>query len=90
MGLTTVRTYMRQLRRSQRETLLLLLWSPGGAAQFDFFEVTVRAQGKQRKAWKLVMRMVYSGHDFVALYEHCSRLLPTSSACRWPSAASVP
>lgn len=40
----------------------------------DFFEVSVEEDGEMRKAWKFVMRLMYSGRDFVRLYEGCDQL----------------
>ena len=41
----------------------------GNEAQVDFFEVTVEVGGERRKAWKFLMRLMYSGRDFVWLYD---------------------
>jgi hypothetical protein len=40
----------------------------------DFFEVTVEEGGRVGKAWKFVMRLMYSGRDFVWLYDRCDQL----------------
>ena len=40
----------------------------------DFFEVTVDVGGERRKAWKFVLRLMYSGRDFVWLYDSCDQL----------------
>jgi len=40
----------------------------------DFFEVTVEEDGTIRKAWKFLMRLMYSGQDFVWLYDRCDQL----------------
>lgn len=40
---------------------------PGEEAQVDFFEVSVEEDEQVRKAWKFVMRLMYSGRDFVRL-----------------------
>ena len=45
-----------------------LVHRPGDEAQVDFFEVTVDEGGRRRKAWKFLMRSMYSGRDFVHLY----------------------
>jgi hypothetical protein len=47
---------------------------PGEEAQVDFFEVSVEEGGQIRKAQKFVMRLMYSGRDFVRLYERCDQL----------------
>ena len=46
-----------------------LVHRPGDEAQVDFFEVTVELRGERRKAWKFLMRLMYSGRDFVRLYD---------------------
>jgi len=74
VGITTVRTYLREKRRQQAEVFVPLVWRVGDAAQVDFFEVTVSLQGELRKAWKFVMRLMYSGRDFVWLYERADQL----------------
>jgi transposase len=51
-----------------------LIHRPGDEAQVDFFEVTVEEGGIVRKAWKFVMRLMYSGRDFVWLYDGCDQL----------------
>ena len=41
-----------------------LVHQPGDEAQVDLFEVTVDIGGERIKAWKFVMRLMYSGRDF--------------------------
>ncbi|MCA1729864.1 MAG: IS21 family transposase [Actinobacteria bacterium] len=74
VGLTTVRDYLRERRRKRAEVFVPLVHRPGEEAQVDFFEVTVEEDGQSRKAWKFVMRLMYSGRDFVRLYERCDQL----------------
>jgi transposase len=74
VGITTVRDYLRERRRRRREVFVPLVHRPGEEAQLDFFEVTVEEGGQTRKAWKFVMRLMYSGRDFVGLYERCDQL----------------
>lgn len=74
VGVTTVRDYMRELKLRDREVYVPLEWLPGDAAQVDFFEVTVRIGGEPTKAWLFLMRMVYSGHDFVWIYPRCDQI----------------
>src|SRR5215216_4709233 len=74
VGLTTVRNYLREKRRSEAEVFVPLVHRPAEEAQVDFFEVTVEEGGHRRKAWKFVMRLMYSGKDFVRLYEGCDQL----------------
>ena len=40
----------------------------------DFFEVTVEEAGEIRKAQKFVMRLMYSGRDYVRLYDRADQL----------------
>ena len=51
-----------------------LVHRPGDEAQVDFFEVTVELGGERRKAWKFLMRLMYSGRDFVRLYDRQDQL----------------
>ncbi len=69
VGVTLVRDYLREWRRRRAEVYVPLVHRPGDEAQVDFFEVTVEVGGERRKAWKFLMRLMYSGRDFVRLYE---------------------
>jgi transposase len=64
VGITTVRDYLRERRRKRAEVFVPLVHRPGEEAQVDFFEVAVEEDGQMRKAWKFVMRLMYSGRDF--------------------------
>lgn len=74
VGITTVRDYLRERRRQKAEVFIPLIHRPGEEAQVDFFEVTVEEDGEFRKVWKFVMRLVYSGKDFVRLYDRADQL----------------
>lgn len=74
VGVTTVRDYLREKRRKEAEVFIPLAHRPGDEAQVDFFEVTVEEDGEQKKVWKFVMRLMYSGRDFVRLYEKADQL----------------
>jgi transposase len=74
VGITTVRDYLREKRRKEAEVFIPLVHRPGDEAQVDFFEVSVEEGGEKRKAQKFVMRLMYSGKDFVRLYERCDQL----------------
>ncbi|MCA1837269.1 MAG: IS21 family transposase [Actinobacteria bacterium] len=74
VGITTVRNYLREKRRQKAEVFIPLVHRPGEEAQVDFFEVTVEEDGELRKVCKFVMRLMYSGRDFVWLYERCDQL----------------
>jgi transposase len=74
VGITTVRDYLRERRRKRAEVFVPLVHRPGEEAQVDFFDVTVEEDGQLRKAWKFVMRLMYSGRDYVRLYEGCDQL----------------
>jgi transposase len=74
VGITTVRDYLRERRRRRQEVFVPLVHRPGEEAQVDFFDVTVEEGGETRRAWKFVMRLMYSGRDFVRLYEGCDQL----------------
>lgn len=74
VGVTTVRDYLREKRRKKAEVFIPLVHRPGEGAQVDFFEVTIEEDGEFRKAWKFVMRLMYSGRDFVKLYDRADQL----------------
>ncbi|MCA1837314.1 MAG: IS21 family transposase [Actinobacteria bacterium] len=74
VGITTVRDYLREKRRQKAEVFIPLVHRPAEEAQVDFFEVAVEEDGETRKVWKFVMRLMYSGRDFVWLYERCDQL----------------
>jgi transposase len=74
VGVTTVRDYLREKRRRRAEVFIPLIHRPGDEAQVDFFEVTVEEDGEFKKAWKFVMRLMYSGRDFVRLYDRADQL----------------
>lgn len=74
VGITTVRKYLREKRRQKAEVFVPLIHRPGEEAQVDFFEVTVEEAGEFRKAWKFVMRLAYSGRDYLRLYDHADQL----------------
>ena len=74
VGITTVREYLREKRRQVAEVYIPLIHRPGDEAQVDFFEVTVDEDGIRHKAWKFLLRLMYSGRDFAWLYEHCDQL----------------
>lgn len=73
VGVTTVRTFLRERRRQEAEVYVPLVHRPG-EGQVDFFEVTVDVGGERRKAWKFLLRLMYSGRDFVWLYDRCDQL----------------
>jgi hypothetical protein len=73
-GITVVRDYLREKRRRAAEVFIPLVHHPGEEGQFDFFDVDVEEDGIFRKAWKLVLRLPYSGRDFVRLYDSCDQL----------------
>ncbi len=74
VGETTIKDYLREKRRSSAEVFIPLVYQPAEVAQADFFEVTVEIDGKFQQAWKFVMRLMYSGYDFIWLYHHCDQL----------------
>lgn len=74
VGVTTVRRWLREWRRQRAETYIPLVHRPGEEAQVDFFEVTVDVEGFRRTAWKFLMRLPFSGRDFVWIYDRCDQL----------------
>ena len=73
IGERTVREYLAEKRRQAAEVFIPLVHRAGEEAQVDFFEVQVDEDGSRRKAWKFLMRLMYSGRDFVQLYDSCDR-----------------
>jgi transposase len=73
VGERTVRRYLAEKRRRDAEVYIPLVHRPGDEAQVDFFEVMVDEGGVRRKVWKFLMRLMYSGRDFIHLYDHCDR-----------------
>jgi transposase len=88
VGITTVRDYLREKRRQEAEVFVPLVHRPGDEAQVDFFEVTVEEGAQMKKVWKFVMRLMYSGRDFVWLYESCDQLSSLDHTF-WPSPTSA-
>lgn len=73
VGVTTVRNYLRERRRRAAEVFVPLVYRPG-EGQVDFFEVMVEEAGQRRKVWKFLLRLMYSGRDFVWFYDRCDQL----------------
>jgi transposase len=70
----SVRQYLRQKKLQAAEVFIPLSYRPGELAEVDFFDVVVAERGQQRHAWKFLMHLMYSGSDFVWLYDHCDQL----------------
>jgi len=73
VGERTVRQFLAEKRRQSAEVFIPLIHRPGDEGQVDFFEVMVDEGGRRRKAWKFLMRLMYSGRDFIHLYDRCDR-----------------
>jgi transposase len=73
VGERTVRLYLAEKRRKAAEVYIPLVHRPGDEAQVDFFEVLIDEGGRRRKAWKFLMRLMYSCRDFIYLYDRCDR-----------------
>ena len=71
VGERTIRQFLAEKRRQAAEVYIPLIHRPGDEAQVDFFEVTVDEGGWRRQVWKFLMRLMYSGRDFVHLYDRC-------------------
>jgi len=67
-GHTLVRAYLAELRLRTAEVFVPLVHRPGDSGQVDFFEVLVEIAGERRKVWMFLLRLMYSGRDFVWLY----------------------
>ncbi len=74
VGITLVLEHLREWRRRRAEVYVPLVHRPGESAQTDFFEVSVELAGERRRAWLFLMRLMYSGRDFVRLYERQDQL----------------
>jgi len=74
VGVTLVRAHLREWRRLKREVYIPLVHRAGDEAQIDFFEVTVELERVRRKAFLFLMRLMYSGRDFVWLYDRCDQI----------------
>jgi len=74
VGERTVRGYLSEKRRQNKEVYVPLIHRPGDNAQVDFFEVTVEEDGWVRKAWKFLVRLMHSGRDFIHIYNRCDQL----------------
>ncbi len=74
VGLTSVYEYLGERRRREKEVYIPLVYRAGEMAEVDFFDVAVDLGGERRKVWKFLVRLMYSGHDFVWLYERSDQL----------------
>jgi transposase len=74
VGRTVIYEYLRERRRQRAEVYVPLIHRAGDEAQIDFFEVTVEIDGIWVKAWKFLLRLMYSGREFVWLYQRCDKL----------------
>jgi transposase len=69
VGVTVVKAAVAEWKRQRREVFVPLTYRPGDLAEVDFFEVLVDLDGRRRKAWLFLMRLMYSGRDFAWIYE---------------------
>lgn len=74
VGERTVRAFLAERRRAKAEVYVPLVHHPGDSAQVDFFEVAVEEGGVVRKAWKFLARLMYSGCDFIRIYNRCDQI----------------
>jgi transposase len=70
----TVRQYLHQKKLQAADVFVPLSYRPGELAEVDFFDVVVEERGRQRHVWKFLMHLMYSGYDFVWLYDRCDQL----------------
>ncbi len=54
VGITTVRSYVREWKRQRQETFIPLVHRAGECGQVDFFEVTVEEDGVAHRVWKFL------------------------------------
>lgn len=69
VGVTLVKEAVAEWKRRRREVFVPLTYRPGELAEVDFFEVLVDVDGRRRKAWLFLLRLMYSGRDFAWIYE---------------------
>ncbi len=69
---TTVRRYVRQVKRYGQEVFMPLAFEPGEEAQVDWHEGWVEENGVERKAQFFCMRLCYSKASFVWPYERAT------------------
>jgi len=69
VGVTVVKDAVAEWKRQRREVMIPLTYRAGDLAEVDFFEVLVDLDGKRRKAWLFLLRLMYSGRDFGWIYE---------------------
>ena len=74
VGITTVRSYVREWKRQRQETFIPLVHRAGECGQVDFFEVTVEEDGVAHRVWKFLLHLPYSGRSFVWLYDRCDQV----------------
>lgn len=70
----SVRSYMAEKKRQAAEVFVPLVHRAGDEVQVDFFEMLVDIGGVRRKAHLFLMRPMYSGRDFVWLYDRCDQV----------------
>jgi transposase len=69
VGASLVKAAVAEWKRQRREVFVPLTYRPGDLAEVDFFEVLIDVDGRRRKAWLFLMRLMYSGRDFAWIYE---------------------
>ncbi len=67
VGLTLGRELVAEHRRQRQEVFAPLTYHPGDLCEVDFLELQVDLPVGRRKAWMLVVRLMYSGRDFAWL-----------------------
>lgn len=74
VGKTTIKRYLREKKRETKEVYIPLVYRAGEVAQVDYFEVAVKIKEEEKKVWKFLMRLQYSGYEYIWLYEKCDQL----------------
>jgi transposase len=74
VGVTLVKAAVAEWKRRRREVFVPLVYRPGELADVDFFEVLVDEDGRRRKAWLFLLRLMYSGRDFGWIYHRQDQL----------------
>jgi transposase len=69
VGGTLAKRYVAEWQRQRQEVFVPLVYRPGDLGGLDFFEVLVDIDGRRRKAWMFLMRLMHSGRAFAWIYD---------------------
>lgn len=91
IGYTTVCRYIRQVKQKTAETYIRQRYDPGQAVEFDWGEVKITIEGKDKKMMLAVFTSSYSNHRWAQLFyrQDMSSFLH-SHACYFAYTGGVP